>query len=726
MRGPGGIGKTRLVAELCRRVRDAGMVAGFLAPGADAAALAGVAAGTTLVAIDEAHTVPGVVAGLLLAQAQRTAGGPMRVVLLARNAGDWWTQVVPDALAASPLASAACEGALGVALGPVDSDQGARREAFLEAAQAFRARLSPEANEPDPDVPDLSAPAYDAILYVHLAARRALEEGDAGREGPEELLAWALERERRYWRATAAAAVPALQVGGAVLERAVAVATLTVAGSEDEAAGALASVPDLAGEAGAQRAVARWLRDLYARPDRAGWFAGLTPDELGDELVAAVLAESPSIARGLLAEPSPDQLHHMLGAMARGARAHDDVRSLLAELVAQRLRALWPAALAVAQQSDGVFGSLLAGALSQDGDAELAHEILTAIPGRTVALRELAAVAAALVVAARRAQAERDPGARAALAEELDELAGRLSGLARFQEALGAAQEAVELNRALAAEDPALGTRLARSLTRLSNRYAHLGRHDAGLQAGMEAMGILQAVGGDDPVAMADVARSLSNLSSDLGHVGRTEEALGAVHAALQIQAALAEHWPDHFTGELAGSYVNLSNRLTDAGRDSEALAATQHAVALYRGLAEQQPDAYAPYLAEVLGNVSVDLRRTGAPAEAVAAAEESVALFRRLDAQVAGAFLPGLAEALNMLSCALTDAGRADEALRASEELVARRRDLVARDPGVFEPGLAEALRNLAIDLNGLGRREEALAARAEAMAITEGLAER
>ena len=493
--GTGGIGKTRLAAELCHRVSAAGMVAGFYAPGADARAIAEVApAQTTVVVIDEAHTMPGAVAEVLLAHAQRAAGGPVRVVLLARNAGDWWTNAIPDRVAQSPVASAACETAATMALGPVATDPADRREAFLEAARAFRERLSPGTAEPDPDVPDLSGPGFDAILFVQLAAARALEGDGAARQGAEDLVAWALKREGRYWRATAAAAEPPLQVDGAVLERAVAVATLAIADTEDEAAAALSAIPDLAGDARGQRAVARWLRHLYPHAEGDSWLPGLVPDVLGDALLAAVLAESPSIARGLLDEPSPEQAQSVLRALDRAARAHDGVRSLLAELLAQRLRAIWPAALTVAQQSDGVLGNLLAGALSQDADADLAREIYAAIPGRTVALRELAAIAAAQLVAARRAQADPDPGARAALADELDELAGRLSGLARFEEALGAAQEAVELNRALAAEDPALATRLARSLTRLSNRYAHLGRHDAGLEAGMEALGILQAV----------------------------------------------------------------------------------------------------------------------------------------------------------------------------------------------------------------------------------------
>jgi hypothetical protein len=297
--GAGGMGKTRLAAELCHRLRAAGMVAGFCPPGADVRAIAEVAAAQTMVlVIDEAHTMPGAVAEVLLAHAQRAAGGPVRVVLLARNDGDWWRQTIPDAVAHSPVASAALEAAVKLPLGPLATDRG---EAFLEAARAFRARLSPGATEPDPDVPDPSGPAYDRILFVHLAAHRAVEgDGDA-HAGPEKLLDWALERERRYWRATAAATEPRVPVGGAVLERAVAVATLTVAGSEDEAAAALGAIPDLAGEPGSQRAVARWLRDLYPRPEGVGWLSGLVPDELGDALVARpdrARPRSPCHARG--------------------------------------------------------------------------------------------------------------------------------------------------------------------------------------------------------------------------------------------------------------------------------------------------------------------------------------------------------------------------------------------------------------------------------------------
>jgi tetratricopeptide (TPR) repeat protein len=726
--GTGGIGKTRLAAELCHRVCGAGMVAGFYAPGADARAIAEVApAQTTVLVIDEAHTMPGAVAEVLLAHGQRTAGGPVRVVVLARNAGDWWTHAIPDRVAHSPVASAACDMALKMELGPVAADPADRREAFLEAARAFRERLSPEAAEPDPEVPDLSGSEFDAILYVALAAARALEGDGAAQEGPGDLVAWALKREGRYWRATAAAAEPPLQVDATVLERAVAVATLTVADSEEEAAAALSAIPDLAGDARSQRAVARWLRHLYPRTEGDSWLSGLVPDVLGDALVAAVLQESPSITRGLLEEPSPDQAQSVLRVLDRAARSDVGLEALLNELVGERLRALWPAALVVSVQSGGPLASLVGRALAREPDPDLAREILAAIPDSTVALRMPAGVASEIVAGHLREAAQRDPAARPALADALNQYAVRSSDLGYLETALGAVQEAVALNRELAAEDPESARRLARTLASLANRCALLGRAADACGAGQEAVDLLRALDNDGPAAQLELGWALSQLSSDLGGVGRIDEALDAVQEALSIlQPLFAATQSADVGARLASAYTNFSNRLTDAGYPDGALEATQRAVAVYRWLANEAPDAYEPMLAEALANIAIDLRAMGSPDEAHAAASEAVERLRRLDALAPGPFRFRLSHALNTFSISLSDLGRTEEALRASEEAVAIRRELVARHPGAFDDRLVEALRNLAIDLNGLGRREEALAARAEAMAITERLGER
>ena len=723
IRGPGGIGKTRLAAELCARLRRAGAVAGFWNPRAEARALAGVAAATpTLVVVDEAHTMPAAVAEVVLAEAQRAVGGSVRVVLLARNAADWWRHTVADAVADEPAAAAACRAAFVVALGPVATGTDDRRAAFLEAARDLRARLAPSEEGRDPEVPDLSDGAFDAILYIQLAAGRAIAGDGDGGEGAEDLLAWALAREARYWRATAKASDPPLDADREVLARAVAVATLAVADTEDAAAAALAAIPDLAESARDRRAVARWLRHLYPHVEGDSWLPGLVPDELGDALVRSELRESPGIARTLLDDPTPEQAESVLRVLDRAARGDDAVEQLLEAIVSKRLRALWRAALAAARQSGGGLGDLMARALERSADPGLAGEVLVAVPRNTVALRGLAVTASRLVVQQRFEEAQKDPAATEALfalAEATTEHAIRLAAVQRVEEALAAAEESVRLYRELAGKDPAHARRLASALLGLANRQASVGLHQQALDADAEAVGVLRGLQRDDPGARLEFGRALSHLSSDLGRFERIDEALGAAEWAVSILEPLfaATDHPE-IGSELAGAYTNFSNRLTDAGRQDAALEATKQAVAVYRRIAEDAPDAYAPKLGEALANVALDLRNAGALADALAAASEAVAIFRGLAARAPGIFDYGLSHALNSLALALADLERLDEALDAGREVVGLRRGLAARNPA-FDEKLASALHNLSIDLRTAGREEEAQAARAEVQAI-------
>ena len=166
-------------------------------------------------------------------------------------------------------------------------------------------RQSPGAAEPDPEVPDLSGPEFDAILYVALAAARALEGDGAVQEGPGELVAWALAREGRYWRATArppSRAAGRRRRAGAGRGRGDAHGR----GLRGRGGGGAEHDPGPGRDARTQRAVARWLRHLYPRIEGDSC-SGLVPDLLGDALVAAVLEESPSIAAGLLDGRAPSR-----------------------------------------------------------------------------------------------------------------------------------------------------------------------------------------------------------------------------------------------------------------------------------------------------------------------------------------------------------------------------------------------------------------------------------
>ena len=136
--GPGGLGKTRLARELARRMADSGWVAGFLQPDRsgdemDLAALRS-AATPVLLIVDYAETRTPQLARLLTAVWDASDIAPVRLLLLARTAGDWWTQLrleYPDPLATATVTS----------LTALYTGAGDRAAAWQGALEAFAGRL---------------------------------------------------------------------------------------------------------------------------------------------------------------------------------------------------------------------------------------------------------------------------------------------------------------------------------------------------------------------------------------------------------------------------------------------------------------------------------------------------------------------------------------------------------------------------------------------------------
>jgi Trypsin-like peptidase domain len=335
--GAGGTGKSRLAAQLCERRQAAGAVAGFLAASGEIDRVTGlIGAGELLIVVDEAHTRHDEVAALLRALAGAAARAPVRMLLVARGAGDWWSTQLPGVLEDDLEATLAVEAARVRELGPVEESAEGRAEVFLDAVDAF-AVWQGRAVPVDLAVPDLAGPGFDAILWVHLAALSAVDrETDllTGSVVRGDLIDYALRRERAYWTRTAR--TRGLNVDAIALERAVAVATIVLAGGEDEAAAALLAVPDLAESPQHVRPVARWLHELYplasvgsggADTNAAGWLPALTPEPLGEALIARVVGDIPELPTRLLERATPVQTQVALTALTEAARSYRAVRA---------------------------------------------------------------------------------------------------------------------------------------------------------------------------------------------------------------------------------------------------------------------------------------------------------------------------------------------------------------------------------------------------------------
>lgn len=328
--GAGGFGKTRLAAELCAAAEDAGWMAGLLGVEASEASLDAIAAwpGRLLVAIDYAETRPDVAVGLLLALRRHRRLSPARIVLVVRqvSARDELRRIF------NPHAVEELTDLLGAAE-IVRLDDRARHELdrgelFETAVRAFalvRGVTPPARARP----PSLRAEHFGRPLFVLVAALLAVHDPtlDVDALTIEALLGTLLdEHESAYWERWDTR----LAVGLAPDDRrrAVALAALLGAGSEDEAITVVRLVPGLADASDERvRAVARWLSHLYGSgslDDRPA-ITALEPDLLTEVLAASALRARPALLGASLDAGSDAQIERGLLVLSRIAAIGGDV-----------------------------------------------------------------------------------------------------------------------------------------------------------------------------------------------------------------------------------------------------------------------------------------------------------------------------------------------------------------------------------------------------------------
>jgi hypothetical protein len=731
--GRGGAGKTRLGVELCSRLGECDWLTGLLTKLADRQELEALVRVQTcrLVVIDYAETRVETIASLLpLLATHASEKNPVRVLLLVRAAprrSDDWIEALRGHSEGLDLIADQMDTRV-LTDQPFDLD--VRRQLFTAAAAALRPRVG--GMLPDP-LQDLESTVFATPLTVVAAAYLALVDPDRQPTTRSELFDGLLEHEDRYWASTG----PHTPDNPQLRRRVVALATLTAARSEEEAAELVGLVPNLGQEAARERRyqLAGWAHALYHGP---GWWNPVEPDLLGEHLVASTYRDHPDVLAGVLSDRSDDGALRAIEVYSRLAADRPLFAAVLGRVVTAALGDLCSRAIAqAARESDRavLLGTTsLASALVRlvtavPPDPEALAEILDRFPFRSdLMVNSLAVVLRAQIADWYRSLAEATPAAWLPdLAMSLNNLSNCLADAGRREEGLAAIEEALGIRRSLAEANPAAWLPdLAMSLNNLSNRLADAGRWEEGLAAIEEAVGIRRRLAEANPAAwLPDLAMSLNNLSNRLADAGRWEEGLAAIEEAVGIRRRLAEANPAAWFPDLAASLNNLSVRLADAGRREEALGVIEEAVGVYRTLAEANPAAWLPDLAMSLNNLSNCLADAGRREEGLAAIEEAVGIRRSLAEANPAAWLPDLAMSLNNLSNRLADAGRREEGLAAIEEAVGVYRSLAEANPAAWLRDLAASLNNLSVDLGDAGRRDEALAAVEEAVGVYRSLAE-
>ncbi|HEX2573143.1 MAG TPA: TIR domain-containing protein, partial [Polyangia bacterium] len=525
LHGAGGMGKTRLFIHWCGQLRKEGWRAGFLRTETPSERFGALIDDErpTLVVVDYAEMRQGLVELLQLVAKRRGDGGRgrLRVVLLAREIGDWWT--------ALRTSDGAVQGLLDdhapLVLAPLAQAREEREQRFHEALKCFAAMIG----KPIENVitPSLEDERYDRVLYVHMAALRALEGGEVQAET---LLGDALDHEERFWLMQLPAGERAALKGRKSKERvALTMAALTLLGGVRDRGQLRALVRRVIGVEDEELQLL--LRDLYPGGREGRYVSGLEPDLLGEVLVHRVLEllQQAGEASGYLAavfdgagEQEVEMGFVVLGRLSE--RYPDDAGVWIAQVLGGDVMSRAPPALAAAKAlgkktAHARVGAELARALERAGTIELAQRLEEAeLPDQTVSLREVGMWVMKLQLVPLPEGADME--ALAERARVLNNLGARQSDLGQREEALASSRESVALRRELAQARP-----------------------DAFLPA---------------------LASSLNNLSTHQSDLGQREEALASSREAVEIRRKLAQAQPDAFLPALASSLNNLSTHQSD------------------------------------------------------------------------------------------------------------------------------------------------------------------
>ena len=763
--GPGGVGKTRLMIAVAAALGRDGWTAGFLDSAhdrTDAALNQREQALDQLIAYGEDN---GLLVVLDYAEGRqqdikkiveqingRQDGDarPVRLVLLARSAGEWWTALhdeTPDVqrlFRRDPLnADVRALAAL--------PEGGPRRELFHDSVKTFGPTLAAQGyaisqSPPSSDVlARIETEAGHSPLAVQMQALLWLMSAgsDDGAATIEVLLQRVLSLERAHWGKLLGTLDDAQ-----VRDMARGAAQVTVVqgtGSSTSSERLLIADRFYGGQRTARvhvDPVIRNLQRIYGTPD--GGLSQIEPDLIGEHHVATI--GDVDMLEGCLewiesgpADTRQRHRRHLLTVLQRathrehGAKA-EQASALLGHLSQKHLTSLAREMVAVIIETPGAMAALLERRIDAFDEATLAA-IGEVLPVQSLALMEVSLRVALrrVTVARTRVAAQwwiplrwRSPVDLRQLADQLNTLGVRLVSLGRSEEALAASQEAVDVCRRLARRQPAAFLPdLATSLNTSSTALAELGRHKEALEASREVLAIRQRLARSRPGALLDLAVSMNTLSNRLVRVGRREEALTAAMEVHTFYSRFAQQDPG-FLPNLARNLNDCGNILSDLGRHNEALAATQRALEHFRHLAQEQPDAFLPEVAMSLGNLGICLVNVGRREEALAASQEAVAIYRRLAERRREAFLPNLARSLNNLGADLGDLRRHEEAIAATEEAVDIYRHLMERSSDAVLPALATTLSTHSEVLAGAQRHAEAAAAVHDALTMTAALAER
>ncbi|GAA1829604.1 hypothetical protein GCM10009682_55610 [Luedemannella flava] len=556
LNGGPGMGKTSFAGQVAERVAAHGIQVGWAPPGRAVQAVQTVVASGRpgVVIVDDAETRADV--GDLLAL---LAGGgqplPVRVVVVARDFGAWWTRQLHRLTSQEQEALSARRTLIGKR-----GEAGPARLDLVLRTDSRRAESSPMATLTSADPVSGAVLLRMAALVVALPTRVGQLKPLALRAAVRDLFS----DDEGYWR-RAANEVSQAGASQPALRSALACSAVARVDGIADAATVLRRVPMLAVSAADRLArLAVWWHGLYDRPGTG------TP------------ARSPRLP-GWLADqvPQPGAVDSSgLSWTVAAFETERKVTETLAELTRDVHRDIWPRRVPGIEEE-------------QPDQAELARNLERSVSAK-------APVDEALAWLTQESDLGEDD--MAALSE------------AMFQPAKSLPRTAVVLLNRLLDGDNDAHDQAALQLE-LGARLSELGMWDDARQVTEESVARLRVMADlDRPAHLADLATGVLNLGSCVAQLGRHDEALNITYEAVGLYRELTASRRDEHLHSLARALTNLSSCLSRVGRRPAALGAAGQAVAIYRELASNNPRAYSRELAIAEHNWNVCRDALGQP----------------------------------------------------------------------------------------------------------------
>ena len=720
--GGGGTGKTRLALELCKRLNAIGWHCGFVPAESDliraraAWRLSDEGQYSTLAVIDYAETKQETLLQLVSDLVRHRSSGKKRrrLLLIARDAGDWWENLgAKSAISSAMLTGPATSGP--VQLRPLHHASEGRALAFGTAITVFAERLGVEA--PALKDSDLSGSHLEHPLFLQMAALLALHGELAGTA--EGLAKAVVSHERRYWSKALAEELPLLEEGGRMQLAAELMSLATLNGGVADTqharrlwarwnASAAASL-----DKGDLRRVYLALCQLYAAREK---LPPLTPDILGESLIASTLLapDGRGLLDSLLRKESPSHARrHALTVLARMTSARADIQYVVVEALTKHFVVCAKDLMEVAIAVDSELPRWIEQAFNQLSYVEVS-EVLGILERFTfhesVQLAEFAVALSKVQVERNRRRYEKNSSKASLLRELARSVENYAVDLSRAgRDSYDASLEAVGLHRGLhqSTNDPKSAASLSLSLINHGNLLTDQKRFGEALEFASEAIALLRLPATD--VSRKQLAVALSNRAVAHRGIGNSEAALADVQAAVETLQSIA-HGDVDAEAQLASALSILAVLLDDCKKFEEAAQAYATAIETTKRHASINPDRFRPDYALALINGAENLVRTSRRSDAVDVLKEGLELSRWLAQRNPARFQTWLASALSTGANVMENIGAYEASIRLATEQWTIAGEMLRRDPFRHRDVHANALLRLSEAMAANGQLREAL----------------